>query len=201
MSTLDFDNLATEPVELLNTWLEDAKARTSLPNPNAMTLATVDHDGRPSARIVLLRGLDERGAVFFTNYESRKGRALEVHRSAALVLHWDKLERQVRIEGEVSKVSAEESDAYWATRARESRIGAWASRQSDLLQDKTVLEAEIERCTRRFEGEEVPRPEHWGGYRVSLERVEFWEGQPARIHDRLVYRRANDGWETCRLSP
>ncbi|MCH2145393.1 MAG: pyridoxamine 5'-phosphate oxidase [Phycisphaerales bacterium] len=201
MSTLDFDNQATDPVELLHTWLEDAKVRTNLPNPNAMTLATVDQDGRPSARIVLLRGLDERGAVFFTNYASRKGRALDAHRNAALVIHWDELERQVRIEGRVSRVSGEESDAYWSTRARESRIGAWASRQSEILEDKAALEAEIERYTREFEGGEVPRPEHWGGYRVSLDQVEFWEGQPARIHDRLVCQRVNDRWETCRLSP
>ena len=201
MSNLDFDNQATDPVELLHTWLEDAKVRTNLPNPNAMTLATVDQDGRPSARIVLLRGLDERGAVFFTNYASRKGRALDAHRNAALVLHWDELERQVRIEGRVSRVSGEESDAYWSTRARESRIGAWASRQSEILEDKAALEAEIERYTREFEGGEVPRPEHWGGYRVSLDQVEFWEGQPARIHDRLVCQRVDDRWETCRLSP
>ena len=201
MSTLDFDNQATDPVELLHTWLEDAKVRTNLPNPNAMTLATVDQDGRPSARIVLLRGLDERGAVFFTNYASRKGRALDAHRNAALVIHWDELERQVRIEGRVSRVSGEESDAYWSTRARESRIGAWASRQSEVLEDKAALEAEIERYTREFEGGEVPRPEHWGGYRVSLDQVEFWEGQPARIHDRLVCQRVDDRWETCRLSP
>ena len=201
MSTLDFDNQATDPVELLHTWLEDAKVRTNLPNPNAMTLATVDQDGRPSARIVLLRGLDERGAVFFTNYASRKGRALDAHRNAALVIHWDELERQVRIEGRVSRVSGEESDAYWSTRARESRIGAWASRQSEILEDKAALEAEIERYTREFEGGEVPRPEHWGGYRVSLDQVEFWEGQPARIHDRLVCQRVDDRWETCRLSP
>ena len=201
MSNLDFDNQATDPVELLHTWLEDAKVRTNLPNPNAMTLATVDQDGRPSARIVLLRGLDERGAVFFTNYASRKGRALDAHRNAALVIHWDELERQVRIEGRVSRVSGEESDAYWSTRARESRIGAWASRQSEILEDKAALEAEIERYTREFEGGEVPRPEHWGGYRVSLDQVEFWEGQPARIHDRLVCQRVDDRWETCRLSP
>ena len=201
MSTLDFDNQATDPVELLHTWLEDAKVRTNLPNPNAMTLATVDQDGRPSARIVLLRGLDERGAVFFTNYASRKGRALDAHRNAALVIHWDELERQVRIEGRVSRVSDEESDAYWSTRARESRIGAWASRQSEILEDKAALEAEIKRYTREFEGGEVPRPEHWGGYRVSLDQVEFWEGQPARIHDRLVCQRVDDRWETCRLSP
>ena len=201
MSTLDFDNQATDPVELLHTWLEDAKVRTNLPNPNAMTLATVDQDGRPSARIVLLRGLDERGAVFFTNYASRKGRALDAHRNAALVIHWDELERQVRIEGRVSRVSGEESDAYWSTRARESRIGAWASRQSEILEDKAALEAEIKRYTREFEGGEVPRPEHWGGYRVSLDQVEFWEGQPARIHDRLVCQRVDDRWETCRLSP
>ena len=201
MSNLDFDNQATDPVELLHTWLEDAKVRTNLPNPNAMTLATVDQDGRPSARIVLLRGLDERGAVFFTNYASRKGRALDAHRNAALVLHWDELERQVRIEGRVSRVSGEESDAYWSTRARESRIGAWASRQSEILEDKAALEAEIKRYTREFEGGEVPRPEHWGGYRVSLDQVEFWEGQPARIHDRLVCQRVDDRWETCRLSP
>jgi pyridoxamine 5'-phosphate oxidase len=201
MTTLDFNEHPTDPVELLNHWLEEARSGTDLPNPNAMTLATVDGEGRPSARIVLLRGLDDRGAVFFTNYKGRKGRELEGNRHAALVHHWDVLERQVRIEGAVTRASEEESDAYWSTRPRGSRLGAWASRQSEVIPSRSALQSELDRFDKEFEGRDVPRPDHWGGFRVALERVEFWQGQPARIHDRLLYHRTVDGWRTERLSP
>jgi pyridoxamine 5'-phosphate oxidase len=201
MSTLDFDHPPREPLEMAKAWLEHATASTGLPNPNAMTLATVDPDGGPSARIVLLRGLDEHGALFFTNYRSRKGRALAAHPRAALVLHWDVLERQIRIEGSVTQASREESDGYWASRGRDSRIGAWASQQSEPLESREALVQANADFAARFDGQEVPRPEHWGGFRVALEHVEFWEGKPARVHDRIVYTADAEGWMIKRLSP
>lgn len=201
MQPLDFDNPPAEPLPMLQAWLDHAVSSSGLPNPNAMTLATVDPDGRPSARIVLLRGLDERGAVFFTNYLSRKGRALEANAFAALLLHWDVFERQVRIEGSVERVAPEESDAYWASRGRASQIGGWASRQSESLPSRRALELANEEVAARFEGEPVPRPPHWGGFRVALERIEFWEGKPARVHDRVRYLAGSDGWTIERLSP
>jgi len=179
----------------------DEATRTSLPNPNAMTLATVDPDGRPSARIVLLRGLDERGAVFFTNRESRKGLALEVNQVAALVFHWDCLERQIRIEGSVEHVSEEESDAYWKGRPRGSQLAARASRQSRPIENRESFEAACQEEEARFAGRDVERPPHWGGYRVALERIEFWQGMNSRMHDRITYRSENGDWHLERLSP
>ena len=201
MPTLDFDHPPHEPVAMAKAWLEHATASTGLPNPNAMTLATVDADGGPSARIVLLRGLDQDGALFFTNYRSRKGRALTSHPRAALVLHWDVLERQIRIEGSVTRATTEESDGYWASRHRDSQIGAWASQQSEALESREALIQANAEYAERFEGEPVPRPEHWGGFRVALETVEFWEGKPARVHDRIVYTADGEGWSVQRLSP
>jgi len=201
MTVLDFDHPPAEPLPMIRCWLEDAGRDTELPNPNAMTLATIDPDGRPSARIVLARGLDERGVAFYSHYNGRKGRALAANPRAALIFHWDPLERQLRVEGQVSRVSNEESDAYWATRPRGSQIGAWASAQSNPLAAREDLVKEIERFEKRFEGGPVPRPEHWGGFRVALERVEFWAGRPARIHDRIVYTRDGAGWSIERLSP
>ena len=195
------ENLPSDPVRWLKEWLTEAE-HIDLPNPGAMTLCTVDPDGRPSARTVLLKGLDERGAVFYTNRLSRKGRALEAHSQAALVFHWDLLLRQVVIEGQVTTVSEEESDAYFATRPRASRLSAWASRQSEPVASRTALDAAAEEMDRRFEGQEVPRPPHWGGYRVSLQRIEFWEGRPFRMHDRIVYTPDDrGGWRRQRLFP
>ena len=184
----------------LHAWMKEA-AETSLPNPNAMTLATIDPDGRPSARIVLLRGLDERGAVFFTNRESRKGLALETNKVAALVFHWDPMERQIRIEGAVEHVSESESDAYWNGRPRGSQLAARASRQSQPIANREAFEAACRVEETRFEGMDVERPAHWGGYRVALERIEFWQGMNSRMHDRVTYRATNDGWQLERLSP
>ena len=184
----------------LHAWMKEA-AETTLPNPNAMTLATIDPDGRPSARIVLLRGLDERGAVFFTNRESRKGLALETNKVAALVFHWDSLERQIRIEGAVEHVSEEESDNYWQGRPRGSQLAARASRQSRPIEDREAFEAACRREEERFEGRDVERPAHWGGYRVALERIEFWHGMNSRMHDRMIYRAVDGSWELERLSP
>ena len=184
----------------LHAWMAEAR-ETSLPNPNAMTLATIDPDGRPSARIVLLRGLDERGAVFFTNRESRKGVALDHNQVAALVFHWDPMERQIRIEGTVEHVSEAESDAYWKGRPRGSQLAARASRQSRPIADREAFETACREQEIRFEGRDVERPSNWGGYRVALHRIEFWHGMNSRMHDRIAYRSVTDGWELERLSP
>ncbi|HAW96175.1 MAG TPA: pyridoxamine 5'-phosphate oxidase [Phycisphaerales bacterium] len=200
MNSFDFERPPSEPMTALHAWMDEA-TRTSLPNPNAMTLATVDPDGSPSARIVLLRGLDERGAVFFTNRESRKGLALETNKVAALVFHWDCLERQIRIEGTVEHVSEEESDTYWKSRPRGSQLAARASRQSRPIEDRESFEAACRAEEARFEGREVERPAHWGGYRVALKKIEFWQGMNSRMHDRITYRFEAGDWHLERLSP
>jgi len=198
---MDFDHLPTDPLSIFNAWFADAKA-TSLPNPNAMTLATVNAVGQPSARIVLLKDIDERGAVFYTNRQGRKGRDLQAVPRAALVFHWDELDKQVRIEGRVQHVSDEESDAYFASRPRPSQIGAWASRQSEPVENRAALDAAAAEIEARYANQPVPRPPHWGGYRVSLDVMEFWLGNDARLHDRAVYTRAPDGsWQAQRLFP
>lgn len=198
---VDFDHPPADPLPLLERWLEDAKALAT-PNPNAMTLATVDADGAPSARIVLLRGLTREGARFFTNRNSRKGKALGAHTRAALLFHWDLLDRQVRIEGRVTLAADAESDEYFAHRPMDSRVNAWASDQSEPVANRAELERRAEEMTRRFEGADVPRPPHWGGYRVSLDRIEFWQGDKYRLHDRVEYRMRADGtYEVRRLCP
>jgi pyridoxamine 5'-phosphate oxidase len=167
-----------------------------------MILATATPDGRPSARVVLLKGYDERGFVFHTNYAGRKGRELERNPYAALVFYWDKLERQVRVEGGVSRVSDEESDAYFKSRPRGGRIGAWVSEQSRPVESRAVLEERLRRLEEEYEGrEEIPRPPHWGGYRVTPEAIEFWQGREKRLHDRLLYVREAGGWTIKRLQP
>jgi pyridoxamine 5'-phosphate oxidase len=169
---------------------------------NAMTLATADRQGHPSARVVLLKGLDERGFIFYTNYQSRKGRELADNPDAALVFYWSDLERQVCIAGRVSEVPAAESDAYFKTRPRGSRLAAWVSYQSDVVADRSVLEAKWKELEKQFPGEEVPRPPYWGGYVVRPYRVEFWQGRPNRLHDRFCYTRQADGpWLLERLAP
>ncbi len=201
MTAMDFDNPPADPVAQVAAWLDEA-ARTPVINPHAMTLATVDPDGNPSARTVLLKGFDERGAVFYTNRNSRKGRALAAHPRAALLLHWDSLMRQVGIEGVVTQVDDAESDVYFATRPRGAQLGAWVSQQSEPVESRAVLEADMEAVTRRFEGGPVHRPPHWSGYRVALEWIELWQGRLDRLHDRLVYTRDENGaWTTKRLSP
>lgn len=201
MTAMDFDNPPADPVAQVAAWLDEA-AGTPVINPHAMTLATVDPDGNPSARTVLLKGFDQRGAVFYTNRNSRKGRALAAHARAALLLHWDSLMRQVCIEGGVTQVDDAEADAYFTTRPRGAQLGAWVSQQSEPVESRAVLEAEIETMTRRFEGGPVPRPPHWSGYRVALESIELWQGRTDRLHDRIVYTRdANGVWLAQRLSP
>ena len=191
---------ARDPFEQFRVWLGEALANEAIVEPNAMTVATVGADGRPSARIVLLRQWDARGFVFYTNYESRKGGELTVHPYAALLFWWGALERQVRIEGSVERVLDVESDAYFATRPRGHRLSAWASRQSAVVPDRDALQHAMDGAGERF-ADDVPRPPFWGGYRVMPERFEFWQGRPNRVHDRIAYERDREGWTIARLAP
>jgi len=196
---LDEANAASEPFAQFARWLDDALA-ASLKEPNAMTVATADAAGHPSARIVLLRGWDERGFVFFTNYESRKGREIDANPHASLLFFWDVLEREVRIDGPIERLTADESDAYFARRPRGHRLSAWASPQSRVVPGRAALEAAMADAGARF-ADDVPRPPYWGGYRVIPAAIEFWQGRRNRVHDRLVYRRAGTGWTRERLAP
>jgi len=175
--------------------------RSVIPEPNAMSLGTIGSRDQPSVRIVLLKALDERGFVFYTSYDGKKGRQLIAHPRAALCFYWAPLSIQVRIEGRVTKVSDEEADAYFATRERRSQIGAWASRQSEPLETPTALDERVAKYEKEFEGKAVPRPEYWSGFRVWPERIEFWKGKPNRLHERHLYTRDGDGWLIETLYP
>jgi pyridoxamine 5'-phosphate oxidase len=201
--TLERDDLMNDPVAQFRRWLEDAEAE-GVPLPNAMALATADADGRPSVRHVLLRGLDARGFVFYTNRESRKGRELAANPNAALVFLWKELDRQVSVGGRVELVSDDESDAYYAERPRDAQLGAWASPQSHVLGTRAQLEHRLAEAEARYHGQDVPRPAFWGGYRVVPASIEFWQGRAFRLHDRFRYTRddAEDtGWLVERLAP
>jgi len=199
-TALDPADCDPDPLVEVRRWLQHAIA-SGLGTPNAMTLATVDERGRPAARIVLLKEIDARGFVFFTNYDSRKGHDLAAHPEAALVLFWEPLHRQVRIEGTVEKVAAADSDAYFASRPRGSQLGAIASPQSQPIASRAVLQEAIEKLTDQLGAAEPPRPASWGGYRVIPDVVELWQGQPSRLHDRVRYRLGDSGWTRDRLAP
>jgi pyridoxamine 5'-phosphate oxidase len=200
LGSLDEADIDRDPIRQFEKWFAQA-VDARLPEPNAMTLATVDARGYPAARIVLIKGVDERGFVFFTNYESRKGEELAVNPRASLLFHWVELERQVRIEGRIDKTDAAESDAYYASRPLASRIGAWASAQSQVIESRAVLEAREAEIRAQY-GEHPPRPPFWGGYRLQPDAIEFWQGRPSRLHDRLRFvRGTDDAWRIERLSP
>ncbi len=202
LPTLDARGIpqSDDPLALFGTWMAEA-TRTEPNDPNAMTVATCTPDGTPSARIVLLKDYDERGFVFYTNREGRKGGELRANPRAALLFHWKTLQRQVRIEGEVSDVTDAEADAYYASRARISRLGAWASDQSRPLPSRAELERRVAEYEARHPGDAIPRPPHWSGFRVRPAVMEFWQDMPFRLHDRRVYTRTAGGWTTQALYP
>ncbi len=199
LASLDESDVAATPFTQFDIWFGEA-TKAALPEPNAMTLATCDASGRPSARVVLIKSYDERGLVFFTNYQSRKGQDLAANNRAALLFFWPELERQIRIEGRVETVSAADSDEYYQSRPALSRVGAWASPQSQVLASRTALEARFAAFSAEH-GDNPPRPAHWGGYRVVPSFFEFWQGRRSRLHDRICYRLAEGKWKLERLAP
>ena len=200
LSSLTEDDVDANPIRQFERWFSDATA-AEVPEPNAMTLATATRDGVPSARIVLLKGVDEHGFVFYTDYRSRKGVELTENPLAALTFLWKEIERQVRITGAVARVSSAESEAYFQTRPAGSRLGAWASTQSSVIASRAQLEERLQEVSERYPDGNVPLPSHWGGFRVEPDEIEFWQGRPNRLHDRLRYTRAQSGWTIVRLSP
>lgn len=201
IDSIDEQTVDRDPLTLFERWWHEAKA-VGIHLAEAMTLATSTPDGKPSARLVLLKQADEHGFVFFTNYNSMKARELDSNPQAALVFYWPQLERQVRVEGKVERTSAAESDAYFKTRPRESQIGALASPQSEVIDSRAALQQKADELEKLYDGREVERPAHWGGYRLHAERIEFWKGRPGRLHDRVLYERGAGGsWSIKRLAP
>ena len=202
LAALDEQVAGTEPLVFFRHWFGEAVA-ANIDEVNAMTLATVDNDGKPHARVVLLKGLDDRGFTFFTNYESAKGRQIDHKPYGALVFFWKELERQVRVEGFIEQVTPEDSDEYFASRPAASRIGAWSSPQSSAIAGRQILEERVQHFAELYGSDEIPRPSFWGGYRVVPMCIEFWQGRSSRLHDRIVFRREGEGdaWERTRLAP
>ena len=194
-------DLHHDPIEQFATWFSTA-VNSALPEANAISLATATPDGKPSVRVVLLKGFDQRGFVFFTNYQSIKGRELDENPHAAFVIYWVQLDRQIRVAGRVEKTTRPESETYFRSRPRGSQLGAWVSHQSQVIDARRIMEARLAEMTERFEGSEIERPPHWGGYRIVPDALEFWQGRANRLHDRFRYTRAGDGsWEIDRLAP
>lgn len=199
-ASLEREQLAANPIHQFEQWFQEA-VEQQVQEPNAMTLATVQ-DGKPTLRVVLLKGFDEQGLVFYTNYQSRKGQSIAENPHVALNFFWPELERQIRIEGTAAQISAEASDLYYQSRGRGSRLGAWASPQSQAIPNRTYLEERLAEVSARFADQEVfPKPDHWGGYRVEPSYLEFWQGRASRLHDRFVYELVGDTWEIRRLAP
>ncbi len=201
LQTLNESDVANHPIRQFDKWWSEAM-NSDIDEVNAMVLATATKDGKPSARIVLLKDYDEKGFVFYTNYDSQKGLELADNPNASIVFFWKELQRQVRIEGVIEKVSAEESDTYFNSRPEGSRIGAWASPQSKVVPTRNVLEDKYEEYHQKFAGKNIPRPSHWGGYRIKPTEIEFWQGRPNRLHDRILYSQQEEGnWKIERLAP
>ena len=200
MASLSESDVAADPILQFQKWFSEA-VNAKLYEPNVMTFATADSDGKPSARIVLLKGFDEQGFIFYTNYESKKAQDLVENPQAALVFFWAELERQIRIEGIVSKVDKEISEAYFQSRPIGSQIGAIASAQSSVLMDRSILEERVAELTAQYEGKTIPKPEHWGGYLVEPKHIEFWQGRSSRLHDRITYDYTDGSWKINRLAP
>ncbi|MEP6945827.1 MAG: pyridoxamine 5'-phosphate oxidase [Acidobacteriota bacterium] len=199
-SELNETSVSADPFEQFSKWMEDT-LRSEIPEPTAMVLATVSSDGRPSSRVVLLKGFDDEGFVFYTNYKSRKGRELAGNPNAAIHFFWPDLERQINISGSAKRVSPEESDNYFQSRPYASRVGAWASKQSEPIDSRMVLIKRVARLVVKYASGNVPRPPHWGGFRIVPDRFEFWQGRESRLHDRICYELDNGGWHISRLSP
>ena len=200
LRSLSENEVIKSPISQFAIWWEEATS-SNIEEVNAMTLATVNEQGYPEARIVLLKGFNENGFVFFTNYESRKGKSLLINPNASIVFFWKELERQVRIQGVVEKISEEESTAYFISRPVESKIGAWASPQSAVIESRTFIEERFKNYEKEFSDQEIPKPPHWGGYIIKPSRIEFWQGRPGRLHDRIEYNKNNESWTIERLAP